>query len=949
MASPRAHCALTLAALALGLAARAAEPPSSLADCDAAVRAAPAEYASYACYLALAHARQEWDGAVERLDALLARDARNTLARVVLARIERDLGRPRAEDLFRVSADEFAAAAMPVGEVFARLDLAFLLRRQGRLDEAAAEVARARESAAAANVPLLLSNVRAEEAWIAESRGDVGGAYALFREVESEVFPQGPWTMQSSVLSGIGATLWSMGRLGESLQYYRRLAAAYHERGDLFAEAGELYNVALLSGRLAQQGAVAEDEVTRLRQEALDVAVRSGNKGVESAIRQAIAEDPRLDLVVRLRETERALELAEEVGDEGKALFSLRELARCYLARDPDRPEAAYRLAQEAVDRGRATGDPASLARGLIRRAQIRWLMGPRERALDEGREALDAIERIRDLQRDELVRARLGSEWSYYYYVFSGALLDAAGDDPARADLELAFSVMERLRGRVLLDALDAAGATAAIGAGGPLQEERATILEEIGREQQRLLDPRLPEEERRERLGRLERLEAREAVLRDELLRADPAFAELRRPSLPSLGDVQRELGPDEALLAYQLGDPVGSGNPDGEGWGGSFVFAVTRERVTVRRLPDESAVTPRISLYLGFLDRRDGSDLDGGVGLYRDLLARPLADLPRTITRLVIVPDKALFRLPFDALRAGPGEAPLAARFAISIAPSATLWLRWRDAAEPDAVIPALVLADPLPGAAALEEEESGGGTGESERAAGGGMSLGPLPHARREAHAIVRMLGGQSRAVVGADASEAYLDRMELRRYGVLHFAAHAVIDDLRPERSALLLAPGSDDRDGLLHVREIVSFDLPGSVVVLSACRSTAGPLLQGEGTMSLARGFFQAGARAVVGSLRPVRDDEAASIVIAFYRHLARGVSVGEALARARRDVMRSGAPVAAWASWVVMGDGSAVPLPGGRQYASRSIQLVTALALLLLVGLFVWRLQRRS
>jgi len=43
------------------------------------------------------------------------------------------------------------------------------------------------------------------------------------------------------------------------------------------------------------------------------------------------------------------------------------------------------------------------------------------------------------------------------------------------------------------------------------------------------------------------------------------------------------------------------------------------------------------------------------------------------------------------------------------------------------------------------------------------------------------------------------------------------------------------------------------------------------------------------------------------------------------------------------------MGDGSAVPVPGGRHYAPRSTQLVTALALLVLVGLFVWRLRRRA
>jgi len=864
----------------------AAALAASLSDCDAAVRDAPEDYQSYDCYRSLARSRGAWDGAVERLDALLARDSANTLARVVLARIESDRGRPRAEELFRAAADEFAASAMPVGEVFARLDLAFWLRRLGRLDESAAEVERARASASASGLPLLLSNVRAEEAWIAEARADYGRAYALFRETEAEVLPAGPLQVQYSVLGGIGSTLWAMGRHAESIGYYRRLAEAHRARGDLFAEAGDLYNVALLAGKLAQEGAVSGDERARLRHEALRAAVESGNRGVESAIRMMIGEDPALPLASRLRETERALALAEEVGDEGKALFSLRELARLRLTQDPDHPEAAYRLADEAVRRGRATGDPAALARGLFRRSQIAWIMAPRARALDEAREALDAIERIRDLQRDELVRARVGSEWADYYYQFSGWLLREPSARSA-SDLELAFSVMERLRGRVLLEALDAAQATPALAGTGPVQEVRAEVLKEIGHEQQRLLDAALGAEERKEVIERLERLEAQESVLRDTLLRSDPEFAALHRPVLPTLADLGQALGREEALLAFQITDSASSLSSPAL-LGRSFVFVVTRGGTSVHSLPDEGVLAQRISLYLGFLGRRDGSDREGALSLHRDLFEGALGDLPPEVTRLVIVPDKVLFRLPFDAL--------LDARYEVSIAPSAALWLRWRRAGSRAAPIPALVLADP-------------------ENA---GASLGPLPHARREARAIVRALGSGSTAVVGTEASEAFLATAELGRYGVLHFAAHAVIDDVHPERSALLLAPGDGTQDGLLHVREIVGYDLGGAVVVLSACRSTAGALLRGEGTMSLARGFFQAGARAVVGGLAPLRDDEAAAFVSAFYEHLSRGLAVGSALAQARRDLLQAGAPAASWAGWVVMGDASAVPVPGG-------------------------------
>jgi CHAT domain-containing protein len=165
------------------------------------------------------------------------------------------------------------------------------------------------------------------------------------------------------------------------------------------------------------------------------------------------------------------------------------------------------------------------------------------------------------------------------------------------------------------------------------------------------------------------------------------------------------------------------------------------------------------------------------------------------------------------------------------------------------------------------------------------------------------------------LAGRDASEAALKAADLRRYGVLHLAAHAVVDEERPERSAILLGPGAAAEDGLLQMREIVALRLADPLVVLSACRTAAGTVLEGEGVLGLARAFFQGGARTVVGSLWPLRDDEAERLFAAFYRRLAEGRSVAEALAEAKRERMRRGDPAAAWAGPVVLGDGDARPL----------------------------------
>jgi CHAT domain-containing protein len=172
--------------------------------------------------------------------------------------------------------------------------------------------------------------------------------------------------------------------------------------------------------------------------------------------------------------------------------------------------------------------------------------------------------------------------------------------------------------------------------------------------------------------------------------------------------------------------------------------------------------------------------------------------------------------------------------------------------------------------------------------------------------------VARFGGASRAFVGEQATEVALKQLELVPFGIVHFATHAFSNRERPARSAVLLASGAESEDGLFQPREIAALDLRGKLVLLSTCDSAEGPLVHGDGPLSLARAFLRAGARGVVGTLWPVRDDEAAALMRRFYGHLARGASTAAALAQAQADSAAAGLAPAAWAGYVLIGDGSA-------------------------------------
>ena len=914
--------------------ALAAPAPSGFDRCEQLAAAQPESEAAARCFAETGIALRRADRATARLRELSHQHPESPWPRFFLLTSRNS----QAEEFSRV-ASAFAARGDAKGEVLARLNVYRLLFGSGRVDAAGAQVERTVQVAQGSGNPELIARARVLEARHLWGTGkDLEGAYLLLRQAEPALFPNGSYSAQKECLLSLADLDLELGRYPEGREAFRRLAELAAARQDPYAESNARYGMAraVLDQTAELPNEEGRREAVRLAEQALPPAVAGRNGTILARVHLILGVLSQGQVARSHFDACRAA--AVTARDQS---YCLDGLARFLSRTDP-------RAAQQAIDQSlrlaRQAQDPWSLAFAWREQMRVSWAAGAGERTVEDSRSALHVIEALRDRQAGSSGQAEMFSTWSEDYYWLSGRLLDAALSGRNPGGLERAFQVAERLRARTLVDTLEAAHAVPAAAA--PLRQQRGAALERISAVQRHLLDPALQAAERAAANRELEQLEIQEADLRNQLARAAPALDVSRRPDFATLSRVRQALGADQALLSFQISSWE---DERGDFAGGSWLLVTTRGGTRVYRLPGRGELRPAVRLFDGTFGGRNGAEAAPGSSLYRRLLETPLRELPPGVRRLVLVPDDVLHQLPFAALRPRPEAPPLAARYELTEVPSATLWLSWKGRRPAPTPIPALVLADPpLPGGEGRVQLAA------NERAAvavfASGLRLGPLPYARQESRAVVRDLGGGSIRRLGADASEAYLKRAPLRRFGVLHFATHAVTDEVNPDRSGVLLAPGAANQDGLLQIREIVDLDLDGRVVVLSACSSNTGALLRGEGVMSLARAFFQAGAHAVVASLWRLRDDEAADFFDRFYRHLGRGTSVAAAFQAAQRELIAGGAPAAAWAGLVALGDGDLVPLPGGRKGWNVPVWawITSAGALLALILLTVVRRLRR-
>jgi CHAT domain-containing protein len=275
------------------------------------------------------------------------------------------------------------------------------------------------------------------------------------------------------------------------------------------------------------------------------------------------------------------------------------------------------------------------------------------------------------------------------------------------------------------------------------------------------------------------------------------------------------------------------------------------------------------------------------------------------------LILSADGDLHQLPFDLLVLSDGKA-LVRSHVVSYVPSGSILHTLREPTNALALQPALAVST-SPEAVDQNTQPALGrvtrGTYDTDIA-----GLPALPSGEDEARAVRDSLGPDSVTILlGAQATEAAIKRQPLGHYEVLHFAVHGVVSRQYPDRSGLVVR-STDIEDGVFQAREVVRYRLRATLVVLSACNTARGAARGQEGVSSLVRPFLAAGARSVVANLWDADDRFSLALMRQFYRGLADGISVSDALTRAKRQMLDQFGPSAVpklWSGIVVHGDGA--------------------------------------
>jgi CHAT domain-containing protein len=594
----------------------------------------------------------------------------------------------------------------------------------------------------------------------------------------------------------------------------------------------------------------------------------------------------------------RALELRKTLKNKADISEILNEIALAHLLKGNFTQTLDF--ARQAAEIAEKNSDPETFWNSKLNLGKAYLGLKETAKAQQAFNEAVATIENLRSQVADEQAQESFFGTRTAPFYELVKLYAD-------QNDSLSAFNYAERAKSRTLLDVLrnGRTDINKTMTAEEQKQERRlkselVSINAQISRE---------GESDKRDaaRVSDLQKqLEKKRLEFEDFQMRLNTAHPELkiqRGEMKPvSLAESANDLLPDNksALLEYVVADNK------------AFLFVLTRDtsqKISLKVYPIEIKGNDLAERTESFRAKLAKGDLDfskQAQDLY-DLLLKPAEIQLKNKTNLIIVPDSALWDLPFQALQPAQGKY-LIETAAISYAPSLTALREMAKKNKGKNFTDATLLAFGNP--------TIGKETSEQVKQVFMGETLEPLPEAERLVNGLGKLYGaGRSKIFVGAEAQEETA-KTESPKYRIVQFAAHGILNDVSPMYSHIVLSQkeNNSSEDGLLEAWEMKDLNLNAEMVVLSACETARGKIGSGEGVIGMSWALFIAGAPTTVATQWKVESSSTTELMLEFHRQLLTGKNITKAEALRRASLKLLKMPQykhpSYWAGFVMVGDG---------------------------------------
>ncbi|HET8809480.1 MAG TPA: CHAT domain-containing tetratricopeptide repeat protein [Flavobacteriaceae bacterium] len=326
--------------------------------------------------------------------------------------------------------------------------------------------------------------------------------------------------------------------------------------------------------------------------------------------------------------------------------------------------------------------------------------------------------------------------------------------------------------------------------------------------------------------------------------------------------LSETQNQLKSGEALLEYYAAADF------------LYCFLVEKQKTHLLQIPLSEKFSEKTIHFQKLLSTPSVLKISKLKNLGNELRKKIIPELSPKISTLIIARSGLLNYIPFEALYNSKEKKYLIANYTVSYANSATLYQEYtkRPVSEKHRL---LAFAPGFDNSSQSSRAEKAG--------------LGPLLHNEEEVKQISNYFEGK---ILTDKAASLEIFEHSAKKFGILHLATHAIVNDQFPDYSYLAFSPKNSVNS--LYIKDLYNYKLNADLVVLSACETGVGKLQKGAGMLSLAHGFNYAGANALVTTQWKINDQSATTLMGNFYKNLSEGQAKNMALRNAKIQYLKT-------------------------------------------------------